>query len=334
MKAAVYYGPRDIRVEEVAIPKLEKGEVLLRIRACGICGSDLHTYRHGMFEDLGTPVEKGRVLGHEFSGEVVEISGDIPHIRIGDRVCAVGPGGNAEYARIPALITPIITPIPDMVSFEEAATVEPLATSLHAVNLARPMKGETHVIIGAGIIGLGILQVLKANTEVKTIVIDLSDRRLGVGRELGADTIINAVREDALEKVRALTGTEMLSIMPMPTGMADVVYDCAGLTKGYTGPSALQQAIPMTRQNGKVVVVAIFERTPEVDYNLMVRKGLTLFGSWAWTPDEFLAALELIRSGKVDRKKVISHQLPLDRAAEAYETQLKADDAVKVMIVP
>ena len=334
MKAAVYYGPRDIRVEDVAKPKLEKGEVLLRIRACGICGSDLHTYRHGMFEDLGTPVENGRVLGHEFSGEVVEINGDIPQIRIGDRVCAVGPGGNSEYARIPALITPLITRIPDTVSFEEAATVEPLATSLHAVNLAHPVQGETHVIIGAGIIGLGVLQVLKAIAEVKTIVIDLSDRRLQTARELGADTVINAAREDALEKVRALTGTEMLSIMPTPTAMADVVYDCAGLTKGYTGTPALQQAITMTRQNGKVVVVAVFERPPEVDYSLMVRKGITMFGSWAWSAEEFLAALEMIRSGKVDRKKIISHQFPLDRAPEAYETQLKADDAVKVMIVP
>jgi 2-desacetyl-2-hydroxyethyl bacteriochlorophyllide A dehydrogenase len=334
MKAAVYHGPRDVRVEEVAIPKLENGEVLLRIRACGICGSDLHTYRHGMFEDLGTPVGNGRVLGHEYSGEVVEISGDNPHIKIGDRVCAVGPGGNAEYARIPALITPLITRIPDTVSFEEAATVEPLATSLHAVNLARPAKGETHVIIGAGIIGLGVLQVLKAIAEVKTIVIDLSDRRLSMARELGADTVINAAREDALEKVRALTGTEMLSLMPTPTAMADVVYDCAGLTKGYAGTPPLQQAITMTRQNGKVVVVAVFEQPPEIDYFLLVRKGITMFGSWAWSAEEFWAALELIRSGKVDRKKIISHQFPLDRAAEAYETQLKADDAVKVMIVP
>jgi 2-desacetyl-2-hydroxyethyl bacteriochlorophyllide A dehydrogenase len=334
MKAGIYYGPRDIRVEEVAIPELEKGEVLLRIRACGICGSDLHTYRHGMFEVLGTPVGNGRVLGHEFSGEVVEISGDIPRIKIGDRVCAVGPGGNADYARIPALITPIITPIPDSVSFEEAATVEPLATSLHAVNLARPLKGETHVIIGAGIIGLGVLQVLKAKAEVKTMVIDLSEKRLNLARELGADTVVNATREDALEKVKELTGTEILSIMPEPTGMADVVYDCAGLTKGFTGTPALQQAITMTRQNGKIVVVAIFERPPEIDYNLMVRKGITMLGSWAWSPEEFLAALELITSGKVDRKKVISHQFPLDRATEAYETQLKADDAVKVMIVP
>lgn len=334
MKAAVYHGPRDVRVENVVTPKLESGDVLLRIRACGICGSDLHTYRHGMFEDLGTPVETGRIMGHEFSGEIVEINGQISHIKIGDRVCTVGPGGNAEYARIPAMITPIITPIPDNVSFEEAATVEPLATSLHAVNLADPQEGETHVIIGAGIIGLGILQVLKAKAKVKAIVIDLSDKRLATAQELGADTILNATRENTLQKVIELTGEESLSYMPTPTGMADTVYDCAGLTKAYTDTPALQQAITMTKQNGKVVVVAIFEKPPEIDHNLMVRKGITMYGSWAWIPDEFRASLDLISSGKVDRKKVISHQFPLDQAAEAYETQLKADDAVKVMIIP
>lgn len=122
--------------------------------------------------------------------------------------------------------------------------------------------------------------------------------------------------------------------MPTPTGMADAVYDCAGLTKGFRGTPAVQQAITMTKQNGKVVVVAVFEQPPEVDHNLMVRKGITIFGSWAWVPEEFRASLELISSGKVDRKKVISHQFPLDRASEAYETQLNADDAVKVMRVP
>ena len=334
MKAAVFHGPRDVRVEEVAVPTLESGDVLLRVRACGICGSDLHMYRHDMFEDLGTPVETGRVMGHEFSGEVVEINGDIPHLKIGDRVCTVGPGGNAEFARIPEMITPITMPIPDGVSFEEAATVEPLATSLHAVNLASPLEGETHVIVGAGIIGLGVLQVLKANANVKTVVVDLSDKRLDKARELGADTLVNAKRENALEKVRELTGTEEMTYMPTPTGMADVVYDCAGLTKGFTGIPPLQQAITMTKQNGKVIVVAVFEQSPEVDHNLVVRKGITIFGSWAWVPEEFLASLELITSGKVDRKTVISHQFPLDQASEAYETQLKADDAVKVMIIP
>jgi 2-desacetyl-2-hydroxyethyl bacteriochlorophyllide A dehydrogenase len=232
------------------------------------------------------------------------------------------------------MITPITTPIPDNVSFEEAATVEPLATSLHGVNLADPHEGETHVIIGAGIIGLGVLQVLKTKSGVKTVVIDLSDKRLAAAQELGADIILNAAREDTLLRVIELTGEESLSYMPQPTGKADAVYDCAGLTKAYTGTPALQQAIAMTRQNGKVVVVAIFEKPPEIDHNLMVRKGITIYGSWAWNPDEFRESLDLISSGKVDRRKVISHRFPLGQAAEAYETQLKAEDAVKVMIIP
>jgi 2-desacetyl-2-hydroxyethyl bacteriochlorophyllide A dehydrogenase len=334
MKAAVLYGPRDVRVEEVATPVLESGDILLRIKACGICGSDLHTYKHGMFEGLGMPVETGRVLGHEFSGEVVDVSGEVAGIKIGDRVCAVSIGGNAEYLRIPTMMAPIITPIPAGVSFEEAATVEPLATSLHAVNLAKPVDGETHVIMGAGIIGLGVLQVLKATAKVKIIVVDLSDKRLDMARELGADTLVNAAKEDVFQKVTELTGTEEISHMPMPSGMVDTVFDCAGLTIGFKGTPVLQQAISMAKQNGKVVVVAVFEEPPEIEHNLVVRKGLTLFGSWAWILDEFRESMELISSGKVDRKKLISHRFPLDKASEAYETQLMADEAIKVVITP
>ena len=334
MKAAVFHGPGDVRVEEVASPELKSGDALLRIRACGICGSDLHTYRHGMFEDLGMPIETGRIMGHEFSGEVVEINGDISGIRIGDRVCAVSMGGNAEFARIPGRGMPM-TPIPDGVSFEEAATVEPLATSHHAVNLAGPSEGETHVILGAGIIGLGVLQVLKATANVKTVVVDLSDKRLDTAREQGADVIVNASREDALEKVMELTGEEKMSFMTTTsTAKADTVYDCAGLMKSFMGTPPIQQAITMTKQNGKVVVVAIFEKFGEIDYNLMVRKGITIFGSWGWVVEEFRDSLGLIEAGKVDRMKLVSHQFPLDRAGEAYETQLKADDAVKVLIKP
>jgi len=334
MKAAVLYGSRDVRVEEVATPVLESGDILIRIKACGICGSDLHTYKHGMFEGLGMPVETGRVLGHEFSGEVVDVSGEVTGIKIGDRVCAVSIGGNAEYLRIPAMMAPIITPIPAGVSFEEAATVEPLATSLHAVNLAKPVDGETHVIMGAGIIGLGVLQVLKATAKVKTIVVDVSDKRLDMARGFGADTLLNAAKEDVFQKVIELTGTEEISHMPMPSGMVDTVFDCAGLPIGFTGTPVLQQAISMAKQNGKVVVVAIFEEPPEIEHNLIVRKGLTLFGSWAWSLEEFRESMELIGSGKVDRKKLISHQFSLDRASEAYETQLMVDEAVKVVITP
>jgi 2-desacetyl-2-hydroxyethyl bacteriochlorophyllide A dehydrogenase len=334
MKAAVFHGPRDIRVEEIAVPSLESGEILIQVRACGICGSDLHTYQHGMFESLGSPVEAGCILGHELSGEVVDIRGEVPGIRSGDRVCSVGTGGNAEYLRVPAALMPFVLRVPEGLSFEEAATVEPLATSLHAVRLANPVDGETHVVMGAGIIGLGVLQVLKATARVKTIVVDLSEKRLEMALAFGADTVVNAAKEDALEEVMELTGRREIALMPVPTGMADVVYDCAGLPRGYTGTPVVQQAISMVRQRGKVVVVAIFEKPAEVDCNVLVRKGVALFGSWAWTPEDLRHSMEILASGRIDRKPLITHRFPLDQAKEAYETQLRAHEAVKVMISP
>ena len=334
MKAAVYYGPRDVRVEDVPTPELKNGDILLRIRACGICGSDLHTYGHGMFEDLGIPVGSGRVLGHEFSGEVVEINGHVEKIKVGDRVCGAGAGGNAEYSRVRASRVPALLPIPEKISFEEAATVEPLATSLHAVNLAGPKNGETHVIVGAGIIGLGILQVLRARAAVKTIVADLSDRRLDMAQQLGADIVINASREDAFQKVMEITGAEQLPFMPGPTAKADTVFDCAGLPKSFTGIPVLQQAISMVKHEGKVVVVSVFEKSVVIESTHVVLKGIKIIGSWGWSLDEFQESLELITSGKVDRKPLITHQFPLDKASEAYETQLRAEEAVKVLIIP
>ena len=334
MKAAVFYGPGDIRIEDVPPPELERGEVLIKVHACGICGSDLHAYQHGLFDSLSMPVENGRILGHEPSGEVVEINGDAPGFKIGDRVTASGIGGNAEFLRIPLMRMETLTRIPDGVGFEEAATVEPLATSLHAVDRAAPKNGETHVIMGAGIIGLGILQVLKATAGVRVIVVDLSDKRLGMAQNLGADKIINAGREDAFGRVLALTGAEEMTYLTAPTGMADTVYDCAGLPFGFTGTPVLQQAISMVRQNGKVVIVALFEKPAEIDYNIIVRKGITLCGSWAWNAEDFRRSMDMIGSGKIDRKALITHRFPLDRAKEAYETQLKADEAIKILIKP
>ena len=334
MKAAVYHGPRDIRFEEIAKPVLEGNGILLKVKACGICGSDLHMYKHGLFEDLGAPVETGRVLGHEFSGEVAEIHGDVPGFKVGDRVSTVGMGGNAEYLIIPELLLPMVHPVSDKVSFEELATVEPLATSLHAVNLAKPQPGENHVILGAGIIGLGVLQVLKTMSDIKTIVVDVSEKRLEMARQLGADIIINAGEEDALSKIIDLFGSEQMSFMPTLTGKADTAYDCAGLSMEFTGKPILKQAVTMVKVNGKVVVVAVFEKFPEVDFNLMVRKGITIYGSWGWNVEEFKKSIDLIAEGKVDRKPLITHQFPLEKAAEAYETQLNAKEAIKVIIMP
>ncbi len=334
MKAAVFHGPRDVRFEEVPTPTLQDGEVLIRVRACGICGSDLHTYRHGMFLGLGLPIENGRILGHEFSGEVVEIMGEVEGVQVGDRVTTAGMGGNAEYYRVPAQMTRFLVQVPDGVSFEEAATTEPLATSLHAVNLAKPADDETLVVMGTGIIGLGVVQTIKAVSSANTIVVDLSDKRLAMAAQLGADVTINASREDAVEKIMEMTGSEQATLVDTPVGKVDTVFDCAGVTRDFSGTSVLEQALTLVKQNGKVIIVAVFEKPLELDHNVIVRKGIQLLGSWAWTPQEFVESMGLIRSGKVDRKPLTTHSFPLEKASEAYETQLKADEAIKVLLTP
>ena len=141
MKAAVYHGPRDIRVEQVERPGAGEHDVLVRVRACGICGSDLHMYRLGMFEVLGRRIDdKRRIMGHELSGEIVEVGEKVSGFSVGDRITGLGHGGFAEY--VPVRVTersPHL--LPESVSFEEGATLEPLATSLHGVSLGRPAAG-------------------------------------------------------------------------------------------------------------------------------------------------------------------------------------------------
>lgn len=332
MKAAVFHGPRDVRFEEVEKPTLEEGELLLRVRACGICGSDLHTYRYGMFEEvLGLEVETGRILGHEFSGEVAEIRGDAGGLEVGDRVVTVSRGANAEYVKVSPPETELLIPFDESVSFVEAATTEPLGTSLHAVNLADPRDGEIHVIMGAGIIGLGVLQCIKARSSARAVVIDLSDKRLAKATELGADLTINASKTDI---VLLMLGTGLLDLDFPLAGNVDAVYDCAGVGKNFEGTSVLQQAISIVKEDGKVVIVAVFEKPPEIEWNLVVRKNIRMIGSWAWSPEELVQASRLIGSGEIDRKPLISHTFSLEEASEAYETQLREAEAIKVVLTP
>jgi (R,R)-butanediol dehydrogenase/meso-butanediol dehydrogenase/diacetyl reductase len=201
------------------------------------------------------------------------------------------------------------------------------------VNLAEVREDETVVIMGAGIIGLGILQCIKARSAARTIVVDLSAKRLALAAKLGADETLNAHDGSVEERLMAHAGAAG-ELLDAPQGVADVVFDCVGATRNFEGVSVLEQALTMVKPNGKVVVVAVFERSLEIDPNLIVRKGVRLLGSWAWRAQEFVDALALISSGKVDRRLLISHEFPLEQAAEAYATQASADAAIKVMLVP
>jgi 2-desacetyl-2-hydroxyethyl bacteriochlorophyllide A dehydrogenase len=329
MKAAVYHGPRDIRVEDVPMPEIAEDELLVRIKACGICGSDLHMYRLGMFEALGRRIDNGRIMGHELSGEVVAVGPQVTGFSVGDRIAGVGVGGFAEYT--PLQITERGPhPLPENISFEEGATLEPLATSLHGVGLAKLAAGETVVILGAGIIGLGCLQAIRATVSCRVIVVDASARRLEMAKQLRADATVNLTQTDPLDAVIDLTGgARPIGRFEVKGGHADVVIDCAGAKL-----SPNQGLYMLKPADGRLVFVALFEQQPELDFNQVVRKQVTIHGSWAWTGDDFRQAIDLVHSGRVDRKPLISHQYSLADAPHAFVTQAQPDAAVKVLLKP
>jgi len=339
MKAAVFYGPRDVRTEEVEKPGIEDNEILVKVRACGICGSDLHMYKLGLFSELlCRQLEKGGIPGHEFSGEVVKVGRKVRRIKEGDRVAAIYNGGMAEYTPVPVFQGMTVHKLPPEVSYEEAATLEPLANSIHATLRAKPSKGENAVIFGAGVIGLGVIQCLKA-FEVglnKIIVVDISDHRLKVAKQLGADGVINASVDNPNEKILDFVGSVPWIIAPTEsTPAVDVVYDCVGYIKEHPGPPVIQQAIDMVRDfRGRVLVHGLFEENVNLDLTYMVAKQVNVIGSFAFLPSEVKQALELIRTKKIDRLKLISHELSLDQAKEAFETQCNVNESVKVLMKP
>ncbi len=339
MKAACYHGPMNISTEEVEKPEIGVGDILVMVKACGICGSDLHMYRLGLFnEALCRPSEKGGIPGHEFSGEVVEVGDYVKGFAVGDRVAANYHGGMAEYAPVPVLPGLTVIKIPPEVTFEEAATLEPLANSLHAAMKADPAKGENAVVFGAGIIGLGVIQCLKA-LEVnlnKLIAVDVSNHRLEMAEQLGADEIINASVDDTFEKAKELTGSTQLLVAPTVFNPnVDIVYDCVGYIKDRSEPQVIQQAINMVREfTGRIVAHGVFEDTVTLDLMPLVAKQANIFGSFGFSTEEFAQALELIKTKRIDRQCLISHEFPLDQANEAFETQLRVEDSVKVIVKP
>ncbi len=152
-----------------------------------------------------------------------------------------------------------------------------------------------------------------------------------MAQELGADVIIRAGDDDPFRRVLELAGSQEGGAL---AGGAELVFDCAGVSRESGGPTSLHQAVMMAKENGKVVIVSVSEKPFDIEANIIMRKGLKLLGSWAWSLDEFGEALDLIAAGKVDRRPLISHEFPLDQAPEAYETQVNVDEAVKVLIKP
>lgn len=341
MKAAIFHDPYALEVRtDVADPRAGPGEVLLQVAACGICGSDMHLYRTNAHRNGGGVLRvdpDGREIpGHEYAGTIVAVGEGVEGYSVGDRVVGVtGGGAFADYVPVP--VNPFqIAPIPDGLSFEEAATTEPMADSLQIVRKGEVRPGENVAVFGVGIIGLGVIQVLRALGvgTGKIVAIDVSDARLALAKEIGATDTINPRDADPVARAIEICGPASTTFSRATGADIAVVFDCAGYLKHMKGPPPLQTALDMLRpDDGRIVCFGAYEGPVTLNLDPLIGKQPRIVGSLGYASAELTQAIDLMASGKVDRAKLISHRFPLDRITEAFETQGNGS-AIKVMVLP
>jgi L-iditol 2-dehydrogenase len=340
MKVARYYGAGDIRIEEMPLPEPGPGEVMVRIRASGICGSDvMHWYREGR-----GPV----VLGHEIGGEIAAAGRGVTAYRPGDRVtashhvpcntcryCTSGhhtvcdtlrktnfyPGGFAEYVLLPQInVDRGVYLLPDGMSFEEATFVEPLACVYRGQRIAGTRIGRSALVIGSGISGLLHVQLAKTLGASPVVASDINEFRLDAARKFGADNVIHA-GDDLPAVFRDLNNGRP----------ADIVI----LTAGAEG--AISQAFRSVDRGGTVLFFAPAGKGVSVPLpvnELFWRNEMTLTSSYAANYEEHMISMELIRQGRVNVRDMITHRLPLAETARGFGLVEKAGESLKVIITP
>ncbi|TVV74476.1 zinc-dependent alcohol dehydrogenase [Sphingomonas solaris] len=323
-------GARDISPDTSDIPTPGPRDVVIRVAVCGICGTDLAFYRHG-----STP--KGAVLGHEFSGRVVAIGTDVTGVAVGRRVVVnpmhdgmgLGqvPGAFAQYVRLGnAELGRNLFELPDAITDEAGALIEPFAVGLHAVNNAKVTPDDRTVIYGAGTIGLCVLAALRARGVRDILVIDISDRRLEFARRMGATAIHNSSTGSAPAFVGSHFGTESLRYAQEPVGLASVVFDCAGVRP------ALRDAVHSLAPRGRLVIVADPHDNDLPNLRFVMLRELVVMGALAYE-SEFPEVIDLIASGKIDLSPIVTHRFPLSRITEAFRIQIDPEEAVKVLVL-
>jgi threonine dehydrogenase-like Zn-dependent dehydrogenase len=341
MKAAVFHDPGHIEVrDDIAEPKPGPGEVLVEVHACGICGSDLHLYRTNAHRDSGGVLRvdpEGREIpGHEYAGIIVELGEGVRDWRVGERVVGVtGGGGFAQRVPVPVNVFQLAR-MPEGLTFEEAATTEPLADGLQMVRKAAPQAGEHVVVYGVGIIGLGVIQALRALCPKlgRVIAVDVSAPRLRMAREVGATDVIDASKEDVIDTAGRLCGWVTPAFPRMTVPDIGVVIDCAGYLKHMKGPPPLQNALRLLRpKGGRVICFGAYEGPVTLELMDIIHKEAQIHGSMGYGPAELDEALALMGSRKVNRQVLISHRFPLDNIRDAFAAQ-GSGNAIKVMIDP
>ena len=340
MRVAMYYNNSDVRVEEMPVPEVGPGELLLKIEASSICGSDVMEW----YRIQRAPV----VLGHEVAGSVAQVGAGVSQFREGDRLvvthhvpcnacryCLSGshtvcdtlrstnydPGGFCEYVRLPAInVDRGAFSIPDGVPFDEASVAEPLACVYRGQRRANIQPGQSVLVLGSGLAGMLHINLARALGAGRIVSTDLSDFRLAAARKLGADETLRA-DQFTPDKLREVNDGRLADLVIVATGARP----------------ALMQALDSVDRDGTVLFYAPTEPGVEIPVSIndvFFRNGATLTTTYAAAPGDLATALDLITSGRVQVGDMISHRLPLEETALGFKLTAGASDSLKVVIQP
>jgi (R,R)-butanediol dehydrogenase / meso-butanediol dehydrogenase / diacetyl reductase len=345
LKAARLKAPKEIVLEEIPVPVISDTEVLVRVKYCGVCGTD----RRG-FEAPGL-IPLGAYIGHEFSGVISKVGKNVPGWKAGDRVvvnpnCFCGkcyacrhgyleccehlienslgcltdkslPGAFSEFVRVPFAEQRLYA-LPDQLSFAVGALVEPLASSLHAVRMSSFKPRDSAVVLGCGGIGLGVIAFLRDSGAGLIVATEVNEKRTEVAKKLGANFVFNPVKADLREEVLKLTGG---------LGVTHV-FDCSGV------PQAFQSASGLLRPRGQIVLVGIIDKgVPIVPLNLQINE-LQLQTSFCYS-DEFPLVIDFLMNTKLPMREMLTSKIKLDDIQEGFNRFLQPGNSeIKLIVYP
>lgn len=343
MKAAVMPKPQEIVIKELPVPRIGADEVLIKVMAVGVCGSDVHYYENGRIGRF--VVEKPIILGHECAGEISAVGEQVTRFRVGDRV-AVEPGVTCGRCRackegrynlcpdVQFLATPpvdgafvqyikmredFVFPIPDHLSYESAALNEPFSVGIHAAKRTKLKPGSSVAIMGMGPIGLMAVAAAKAFGASRIYAADLEPFRLEAAKRMGATHVIDVREQDPVEYIRQLTGNEGV----------DAAWETAG------NPKTLQSALRSVRRGGKLAIVGL-PAQDEIPLNIpfIADNELDICGIFRYA-NTYPSGIRFLASGLVDTQALITDKYPLEKTQEALERAMtNKSGSLKVMVYP
>ncbi len=333
----VMTAPGEITFHEIPIPEAGEGQVLVRIHIIGICGNDIHVY-HGKHPFTKYPVTQG----HEVSGEIMALGKDVKDFTIGQKVtiepqeycgkcypCTHGKYNLCEELKVMGFQTTgtashyfavdasKVTPIPENMGYEEGAMIEPLAVAVHAVRRAGDVAGLKIAVIGAGPIGNLVAQTAKGMGAAQVMVTDVSDYRLKLAKECGADFVVNTKDKEF--------GAAMLE--SFGTDKADIIYDCAG------NDITINQAIRCARKGSTIILVAVFADMAKADLAVLNDHELDMNTTMMYRHEDYVKAIEMVEDGKIFLRPLMSRVFPFDQFKQAYEyIDANRETAMKILI--